>query len=961
MNFMARRSAVSSSEVAIKDSYPVPEKISIETEMKRSYLNYSMSVIISRAVPDVRDGLKPVHRRILYAMAEEKCDFDRPYRKSARIVGEVLGKYHPHGDQPIYEAMARMAQDFSMRLPLVDGQGNFGSMDGDKPAASRYTEARLSQAAQALLEDYDKEVVDFLPNYDNTLMMPAVLPAKFPNVLVNGAHGIAVGMATSIPPHNPMEILRATLALIDTPDLELEALMTFIPGPDFPTGGIILGQKNIRKAYETGHGSVMVRARYVQETLKKDRHALVFQDIPYQANKARIMEQIADLVNKKTIEGIHDLRDESTYEGVRIVIELKKEANKDLIVRQIFAHTDLQSSLTIHLLVIDQGQPMTLGLGDILRRFLVFREEVIQRKAQFFLRNAREKYHTLIGLVVAVSHIGEVIRCIREAETPQQAREILATPVWSVEELLQVVRTQYGKSAIQNDLEPLATQGYKLTDVQTKAILDLRLNRLTGLERNKLLEDLNGLSEDMNHYIALLQSKEKRMNVIKTELQTLLNLWNMPRLTEIQPSFDVSTDSEESLIPREDMVVTVTLRGYIKRVPLSIYKAQKRGGKGKTGMQTRDEDEVAQVFVASTHTVLLCVSQKGMAYRLKVHQLPLSSTQGKGKPLVGLLSLSAGDQLATLLALPEDISSWSSWDIVFATSLGHIRRNALIDFDNIRPNGKIAMKFDETEEQLVGVKLCSIHQDIALVTRLGQLIRFGLDDLRQFSGRTSMGVRGIRLQTEDSVIALSILERFPITISERDAYFRYLMQQKYLEDDDDKDSSELDEAKNFLSPTFNEIESQESVEILECDSENVLSEERLKQLEKKEQWILTISAKGFGKRTSSYAYRLSGRGGQGVAAMDLSLKTGPLIAALPVGLHDDVLLLTSAGRLIRCRVSEIRLTHRKARGVMLCRLDSGENSEFIVSAFALPEDILSESSLELEEPKMESSIEEKSE
>lgn len=891
--------------------------IILEKEMKSSYLDYAMSVIISRALPDVRDGLKPVHRRILYAMMEERCDYNKPYRKSARVVGEVLGKYHPHGADPIYEAMVRMAQDFSMSLTLIDGQGNFGSMDGDKAAASRYTEVRLTRAAHALLQDYDKNVVDFQPNYDNTLEIPTVLPAKFPNLLVNGASGIAVGMATNIPPHNLGEVIDACCAWIDDPHLTDADLAEIVLGPDFPTGGLLLQASDFKTHYSTGSGSFMIRAKHTLESFKKERTAIVFTEIPYQVNKAHLIEKIAHLVDNKEIEGIQEIRDESDYKGIRLVIELKKDIQPDVILNHLFSATALQTSFSMNLLAIHEGRPLRMTLRQVIEAFVHFREDIVRRRTHFLLQKAREKYHTTLGLLTAVMHIDEMVRRIRASHTFEEAKQALLEPFWNLAPLLHDLQTSNPHSLLHQQLSVIDKGQYRLTEIQVKAILELRLHRLTGLEKEKVIADLEELAHSMEQAIALLEDRQKRMAIVREELLETKALFAVPRRTQIVPWQGACSVAD--LIQREEMVVTVTARGYIKRVPLSAYRSQQRGGKGKTGMETRDEDVVSHVFSASTHTPLLFFSSKGMAFRLMVYELPLASLQSKGKPLVGLLAFEKDETLATLLPLPEDRSLWEHYHIVFTTSLGHVRRNALSDFASIRANGKIAMKLEEEGEKLVNASLCTLDQDILLTTQNGRSIRFPVDDVRQFAGRTSTGVRGIRLLSGDCVVSMTLLQTADFTAQEREVYLKQIR----------KIQGEAEEEQDALS--------QGAVQTTEghLEKEERLPESTFEAMKAREQWLLTISSGGFGKRTSAYAYRQAGRGGQGVVSMDLDRRTGlDLVGALLVSESDHILLLTSEGRVIRLAVGDIRLTSRKAKGVILCRLNAKEK---VVSAVALPQ------------------------
>lgn len=855
--------------------------VPIEEELKRSYLDYAMSVIVSRALPDVRDGMKPVHRRILYAMAEEGFDYDKPHRKSARIAGQVISKYHPHGTDPVYEAMVRMAQPFSMRVPLVDGQGNFGSMDGDKPAAMRYTEARLSRAAHFLIEDYDKDTVSFVPNYDDTLMMPTVLPARFPNLLVNGASGIAVGMATNIPTHNLGEVIDACCALVDQPDMDLPALMQYIKGPDFSTGGIVMGIEGIYQAYRTGHGSFSIRAVSHIEEIKKDREAIVVTEIPYQVNKARLVEHIAELVNAKTLDGISDLRDESDRDGVRIVIELKRDANPDVVLSQLYTSTSLQISFGVNLITLDGGKPVQMGVLEVLHAFLKFRREVVTRRTQFYLRKAQGQAHIVLGLVVAVSHIDEVVQLIKSSKDPQEALRQLIDRTWHLGDSVFAYLKVLG--------EGVEGSKYQLSEEQARAILALRLQRLTGMESQKLLDDLTGLLKEIEGYRALLGSDEKISRLMKEEFEEVKRLLATPRKSQLVAAAAGSCTIED-LIPREQMVVTVSIRGYIKRVPLDAYRSQKRGGRGKSAMATREEDEVSQVFVVDTHTLLLFFSSMGKAYQLKVHELPLESTASRGKPLVTLFPFVAGETLSTLLPLPSDEEVLKSLEIVFATASGNVRKNALTDFLDIRANGKIAIKLDEGDK-LVSVALVSADQDVLLSSRHGKSIRFSVEDLRQFSGRTSSGVRGMRLIGGDLVVSMCVLSSCSYSSEERESYMSAR------------------------------------------EGEGALSENVRLKMASGEQFLLSVSERGFGKRTSSYAYRSSGRGGQGVAAMEVTPRTGTVVNVLPVEEKDHVFLLTNRGQLLRCPIAGIRIAGRKTQGVKLFRL---EDDEGVVSVAIFP-------------------------
>ncbi len=878
--------------------------VNIESEMKRSYLDYAMSVIVSRALPDVRDGLKPVHRRILYTMKEEGFDWNRPYRKSARIGGEVMGKYHPHGDQAIYDAMVRLAQDFSMRLMLVDGQGNFGSMDGDPAAAPRYTEARLARvASEGMLEDIDRETVDFQPNYDDTLQEPVVLPARIPNLLVNGAGGIAVGMATNIPPHNLGEVIDACIAYIHDPTLSVDDLIEIVPGPDFPTGGIILGRNAIREAYHTGRGSVVMRARTHFEEAQKDRQAIVVTEIPYQVNKARMVERIAEVVREKLVEGVVDLRDESDRHGLRVVIEIRRDAVAEVILNQLFRYTPLQTTFGVNMLALVGGRPELLDLKRVIACFVEFREEVIARRTAFELRKARERAHILVGLAVAVANIDEVIALIRAAPDPAAARAALVARSWPPGDVVPLIRLVDAPGGLAED-----GGSYRLSDAQARAILDLRLHRLTGLERDKIAEELDALAERIKGYLEILESRERLLEVLSSELEEIKEKYADPRRTAIE-ALEFEPDIE-ALIQREEMVVTLSHKGYIKRVPLSTYRAQRRGGKGRTGMSTREEDFVRQVFVRDTHTPVLFFSSRGMAYKLKVYKLPLGKPQARGKALINLLPLRDGETITALLPLPEDETIWETMDVMFATSRGTVRRNRLSDFKRVQANGKIAMKLEDEGSWLVGVRLCDENDDVLLSTALGKCIRFPVTDIRVFAGRESVGVRGIKLVgQEDSVISMSILRHGDATVEEREAYLRYAGARRRAENGENGQSGHGEaSAEAELSPE--------------------LDPARLAELAEGEQFILSIADDGLGKRTSSYEYRVSGRGGQGITSMDLSRRKGRpvprVVAAFPIGEEDELVLVTDGGQLIRSPVNDIRIAGRATRGVTLFRVGADE-------------------------------------
>lgn len=882
--------------------------VTIEEEMKGSYLDYAMSVIVSRALPDVRDGLKPVHRRILYAMKEGGYDSTKPYKKSARIVGDVMGKYHPHGDSAIYDAMVRMAQDFSMRLPLVDGQGNFGSMDGDPAAAMRYTEARLAKVAEMLLEDIDKDTVNFQPNYDEITTEPTVLPARYPNLLVNGANGIAVGMATNIPPHNLGEVCDACIASIDNPDISMEELLEIVPGPDFPTGGIILGISGCRAAAHTGRGSVIMRSRTSIEEIRKDRQAIVVTEIPYQQNKKRLIESIAECVQSKTVEGISDLRDESDRDGVRIVIELKRDAMADVVLNQLFKHTPLQTSFGVNMLALNGGRPEQMSLRGVIQAFLVFREEVITRRTLFELGQARARAHLLLGLAVAVANIDEVIALIRNASDPSIAKVKLMERAWPAADVAPLI-------ALVDEAGLREDGTYHMSEAQAKAILDLRLHRLTGLERDKIGNDLKAVVDQIKDYLDILSNRSRILTIMKDEIIAVRDRFATPRRTTIEAQeFEVDI---EDLIQREDMVVTVSMSGYIKRVPLSTYRAQKRGGKGRSGMTTKDEDFVSDIFVASTHTPMLFFSTMGKVYKLKVYKLPLGTPQARGKALVNLLPLEQGETISTTLHLPEDEAQWENLHVVFATSSGGIRRNKLSDFSNVRASGLIAMKLEEEGEKLIAVRTCTPYDDILLATSLGKSIRFAVDDVRVFAGRTSTGVRGIRLAKDDEVISMSILTHVDATADERAAYLKQSRALRAATSGEDQNGAEQNGSDD--EEALNDI---------------ALSPERFAQLASQEEFLLTVTDRGFGKRSSSYEYRLTGRGGQGIVNMKLTDKTGKIVASFPIKGDQEVMLVSDGGQIIRMPVNDVRITGRTSQGVTLFRV---ADEEKVVSVAMLGE------------------------
>jgi DNA gyrase subunit A len=880
--------------------------VSITEEMKRSYLAYAMSVIVARALPDVRDGLKPVHRRILFSMHENGYEWNKPYRKSARVVGDVIGKYHPHGDQAVYDALVRMAQDFSMRLPLIDGQGNFGSVDGDPPAAMRYTEVRLTKVANALLEDLDKGTVDFQSNYDDSEREPTVLPARFPNLLVNGAGGIAVGMATNIPPHNLGEVIDATVALIDNPALAIDDLIRIIPGPDFPTGGIILGRQGIRAAYHLGRGSIVMRGKVEFETLRKDREAIIISEIPYQVNKASMVERIAELVRDKKIEGISDLRDESDRDGYRVVIELKRDATPDVVLNQLYRFTPLQSTFGANIVALDGGRPLVMNLKDLLVSFIAFREEVISRRTKFLLGKARDRAHVLVGLAIAVANIDEMIRLIRASRDANEAREALMGRDWPARAVEAMI------TLIDDPRHTVTAEGaYRLSAEQAKAILDLRLQRLTALGRDEIQAELDKLADEIADYLDILRSRARIQTIVKDELTAVKDEFATPRRTVIVDQEGEMED--EDLIQREEMVVTVSHLGYVKRVPLSTYRAQKRGGKGRAGMQTRDEDFVSRLFVASTHTPVLFFSSRGQVYKEKVWRLPAAAPQSRGKALINILPLEQGELITTIMPLPEDEQTWGELDVMFATTRGTVRRNKLSDFVDVRRSGIIAMKLDDGEA-IVDVQICTEHDDVLLTSANGQCIRFPVADVRVFQGRTSMGVRGIALADGDKLISLSILRHVDATAEERAAYLKRASAVRRGGNGDGEEVA---------------IDAEEATGAIE------LGERRYVDMSAAEQFVLTVSERGFGKRSSSYEYRTTGRGGKGIVAMAITSRNGPLVASFPIEEVDQIMLVTTGGQLIRCPVDGIRIAGRSTQGVIVFSTAEGER---VVSVERLSEE-----------------------
>lgn len=866
--------------------------VDIVDEMKSSYLDYAMSVIVARALPDVRDGLKPVHRRILFASQEGGFVAGRPYRKSAKIVGDVMGNYHPHGDSAIYDALARMTQDWSLRVPLIDGQGNFGSMDPDPPASMRYTEARLNKVANALLDDLDKDTVDFQPNYDGSRQEPQVLPARFPNLLVNGAGGIAVGMATNIPPHNLGEVIKACLAYIDNPAISVDELIEIIPAPDFPTGPLILGQGGARAAYREGKGSIMMRARHEIEEGRGDRRSIVLTSIPFQVGKSGLVEKIAEAAKDKRIEGVSDIRDESSRKGVRIVIDLKRDATPDVVLNQLWRHTQAQSSFPANMLAIRGGRPEVLNLRDIIESFVRFREEVITRRTKFELNKARERAHLLLGLVVAVTNLDEVVRIIRGSASPAEARTALLARQWPIAEIAPYIKLV---EAVEADV---TGDSYQLSELQVRAILELRLHRLTALGRDEIGKELSGLAVSIAEFLAILGDRVKLYEVLRAELVAIDAEFSTPRICEITASWDGLDD--EDLMEREEMVVTVTHAGYIKRTPLATFRAQARGGKGRAGMATKEEDAVTELFVTSTHTPVLFFSNIGKVYRLKVWKLPEGGPQTRGRPMVNILPLSEGEVISNVLTLPEDEAEWGGLSVVFATAKGYARRNSMDAFANVPSNGKIAMKFEgeDADDRLIGVELLSAEDDILLASRNGKAIRFAADDIREFQSRASTGVRAMKLIGDDQVMSLSILKRVGTSAEEREEYLRFAPWKP------------------------------------EKDGEPTLTAERIAEMADKEQFILTVCANGYGKLSSAYGYRRTGRGGQGITNIDNVERNGPVVASFPATKGDQLMLVTDQAKLIRMPLDSLRVLGRGTAGVRLFNV--GEN-EHVVSAAKIDE------------------------
>jgi len=873
---------------------PGVSAISIEDEMRKSYLDYAMSVIVSRAIPDARDGLKPVHRRILWSMHENGHVWNKPYRKSARIVGDVIGKYHPHGDQAIYDALVRMAQDFSMRVPLIDGQGNFGSIDGDPPAAMRYTECRMEKVTNALLDDIEKDTVAFQVNYDGSEKEPTVLPARFPNLLVNGSGGIAVGMATNIPPHNLGEIVDATVAMIENPEITDEELIEIVPGPDFPTGGVILGRVGSKAALLLGRGSVVMRGRAAIEEVRKDRLAIIITEVPFQVNKALMIERIAGLVREKKIEGIADIRDESNRHGIRVVIELRRDAAPDVVLNQLYRHSQLQTSFGVNMLALNGGRPQQLTLRDVLSSFIDFREEVVTRRTKFDLAKARDRAHILVGLAIAVANIDEVVALIRKAPDPATAKEQLMERDWPAKDLAPLVALVADPRHMMSDGNTL-----KLSEEQAKAILDLRLQRLTALGRDEIGDELKGLAEKIADYLDILRRRDRVLDIIKEELAAVRGEFATPRKTEIVDSEGEVED--EDLIAQEDMVVTVTHSGYVKRTALSTYRAQKRGGKGRAGMKFKDEDFVNQLFVGNTHTPLLFFTSTGMAYKLKLWRLPEGAPSSRGKAFVNLLPLAQGERVTNILPLPEDEAAWEQLHVMFSTASGSVRRNKLSDFQRINRTGKIAMKLDDGDS-IVGVKICREDEDVLLTSAAGNCIRFPVDVVRVFAGRTSTGVRGIKLADGDRVISMAILHHVDAATEETRAYLKHAAAMRRAAGEADVEEPE---------------ESGETGDV-------AISPERLAELGAAEQFVLTVTENGYGKRTSSYEYRTSGRGGKGIIAIQTTERNGPVVASFAIEETDQIMLVTDGGQLIRTPVDDIRVAGRNTQGVTIFRTREGE-------------------------------------
>lgn len=885
--------------------------VGIEDEMKRSYLDYAMSVIVSRAIPDVCDGLKPVHRRILYAMNESGCYYNKPYRKSARIVGEVMGKYHPHGDAAIYDSLVRMAQDFSLREPLIDGQGNFGSMDGDSPAAMRYTESRLAKLSHSILDDIDKNTVNFRENYDGSELEPVILPAKFPNLLVNGAGGIAVGMATNIPTHNLGEVLDACIAYVNNHDITIEELLEIVHGPDFPTGGVILGKSGIRSAYLTGRGSVIIRGKVHFEDIKDKKQAIVIDEMPYQVNKAKLVEKIAELVREKKIEGISDLRDESDKQGTRVVIELKKDAYADVILNQLYSFTPLQTSFGVNMLALDNGQPKLMNLREVIVAFIKFREDVVTRRTLYLLNKAKDKAHLLIGLSIAVKNIDEVISLIRSSPDPDTAKARLLERSWIASEVASLIE-------LVGDTRNAIVDGKcYFTEAQAKAILEMRLQRLTGLEFDKITLELAELGKEIENLVDILSSRTRLLSIINEEFIKIKEDFATSRRTSIEIN-EFESDIED-LIPREDMVVTVTMGGYIKRTPLSTYRSQRRGGKGKSGITVRDEDVIVKIFTASTHDNVLFFSTEGKVYKLKVYKLPLANAQAKGRSLMNIFPLLENEKINEVMTFPDNEEELKDLFIMFATDKGGVRRNSIDDFRSVQSNGKIAMKLQD-DDKIIGVSLCRAKDHVFLAAKDGRCVRFEVEDIRVFKGRDSDGVRGIRLSDEDRLISMSILSGADFSVEDRDNYLKIPLEERLK-------ISETGENTQINSADY------------------AMDDEKLISLAKDEQFILTVSENGFAKRSSAYEYRVTNRGGSGVVNMITSERNGAIVASMPIRADEDILMITNKGTVIRCPVKDIRISGRATQGVTVIKT---AQNEVVVSVEKIPADDSQEDTLPTE-------------
>jgi DNA gyrase subunit A len=866
-------------------------KISIENEMQKSYLDYAMSVIVSRAIPDVCDGLKPVHRRILFSMFETSSYYNKPYKKSARIVGDVMGKYHPHGDSAIYDALVRMAQDFSMRVPLIDGQGNFGSMDGDSPAAMRYTESRLEKISHSLLEDIEKDTVDFQENYDGSLKEPVVLPAKYPNILVNGAGGIAVGMATNIPPHNLGEVIDGTIAYINDENISIEDIYQYIKGPDFPTGGIIVGHSGSKNSVSTGRGSVIIRSKTHFEQLKSGKESIVVTEIPYQVNKAKMIEKIAELVRDKKIEGISDLRDESNKKGIRVVIELKRDANREVILNQLFSYSQMQVSFGTNLLALNDGRPELMNVLDVIRAFVKFRENVVTRRTLHLLNKARAKAHLLIGLVLAVDAIDKAISIIRSSKDTADARINLLKEKWDATKAANLI------ALVADDNNIIADGKCYLTETQVNAILDMKLARLTALERDKLEEELMELKGKIEEYLKILENRQMILDIIKSELTEINDNYATPRRSIFEES-ELEHDIED-LIAEEDMVVTVSVEGYIKRVLLDQYKAQKRGGKGRNALSQKADDNLVDMFVTTTHTPVLFFSNIGKVYRLKTYKLPLGSPQAKGRALVNILPLVENEKITNILPLPKDASTWPDLNLLFATANGNIRRSDMADFANINAGGKIAIRLDDSDS-LIGVQFCDDASQILLASRHGKSIRFGLDKLRVIKSRTSSGVRAMKLLGDNKVISLTILNELNASREQKDLYLSIPLDNRKL----------ISSLETFDADKVPEIEG--------------ISKQMVYDMAKKEEYILTITENGYGKRTSSYEYRSTNRGGSGIINIITSERNGSVVASFPAFDDEEIIIMTDKGKLIRCSTHDIRVAGRNTQGVTILKTDKAE-------------------------------------